>query len=84
MAQETPEVGQPERTQESQKPHESRDRGASREDYVLGTTHEGIVMEQDPLTGDRVIQVTPPPREEEENQEPPVLLIQPEINLPVR
>lgn len=55
----------------------------SRQDYHVGTTHEGIVMEQDPVTGDRVIQVTPPPREEEQ-QEPPVLLIQPEIHVPVR
>lgn len=53
----------------------------SRQDYNMGTTHEGIVMEQDPITGDRVIQVTPPPRDEEENQQPPTLLIQPEINI---
>lgn len=53
----------------------------SRQDYSMGTTHEGIVMEQDPVTGDRVIQVTPPPRDEEETQQSPTLLIQPEINI---
>lgn len=54
---------------------------APRQDYTMGTTHEGIVMETDPQTGDRVIQVTPPPREEKQTQEPPVLLIQPEIKI---
>ncbi len=53
---------------------------ATRRDYYVGTTHEGIVMEQDPVTGDRVIQVTPPPREEQQTQ-PPTLLIQPEIKI---
>lgn len=52
-----------------------------RQDYSVGTVHEGIVMEQDPVTKDRVIMVTPPPREENQNQQPPVLLIQPEIKV---
>lgn len=54
---------------------------ATRQDYTMGTVHEGIVMEKDPLTGDSVIQVTPPPREEEETKQPPALLIQPEIKI---
>lgn len=67
----------PAQAQEKEQPRQEQ----SRQDYSMGTTHEGIVMERDPVTGDRVIQVTPPPRDEEETQQPPTLLIQPEIKI---
>jgi hypothetical protein len=54
--------------------------GQERKDNVFGTVHEGIVMETDPDTGDRIIQVTPKPKNETQ-QTPQVLIIQPEIEV---
>ena len=41
---------------------------------------KALLWNKTPVTGDRVIQVTPPPREEQQTQ-PPTLLIQPEIKI---
>lgn len=54
--------------------------GQERKDNVFGTVHEGIVMETDPDTGDRIIQVTPKPKTQPQ-QTPQVLIIQPEIEV---
>ena len=60
----------------------AQDQNATRRDNVLGTVHEGIVMERDPETGSNVIIVGPRPKEKEEPQaQPPVLLIQPEVKI---
>lgn len=45
-----------------------------------GTVNEGLNVGRDPVTGDRVIQVTPPPKPEEENQDTdvaPLIIIRP-------
>ncbi len=52
-----------------------------RKDNVFGTVNEGIIMETDPDTGDRIIQVTPPPQQEEEQPQSQPLIIQPEIRI---
>jgi hypothetical protein len=49
-----------------------------RRDRYMGTGHEGIVIETDPETGDRIMQVTPPP-EQEQDDAAPVIIIRPEI-----
>lgn len=54
--------------------------GQERKDNVFGTVHEGIIMETDPDTGDRIIQVTPKPKTQPQ-QTPQVLIIQPEIEV---
>ncbi len=51
-----------------------------RKDNVFGTVHEGIIMETDPDTGDRIIQVTPQPQQQPQ-ETPQVLIIQPEIQV---
>lgn len=43
------------------------DLDAERQDVYLGTASESIYMGQDPVTGDRIIIVTPPAREQQDN-----------------
>ncbi len=52
-------------------------------DVYYGNAHEGVVMEQDPDTGDNVIQVGPKPRDEQQ-QQPIDMEINPIIVPPVR
>ncbi len=52
-----------------------------RQDNYYGTFHEGIVMETDPQTGTRIIQVTPPPEKEKNSNSDNTYVISPEIKI---
>ncbi len=66
------------RTDSKQRPNASQ---APRQDYYYGTFHEGIVMETDPQTGTRIIQVTPPPEKEKNSNSDNTYVISPEIKI---
>lgn len=54
-----------------------------RPDFTMGVTHEGIVMERDPATGDNIMQVGPPPKpKKNENGQGSTYIIRPEIYPP--
>jgi hypothetical protein len=57
--------------------------GQERQDFTMGSTHEGIVMERDPGTGDNIIQVGPPPKpKKSDNEQGSTYIIRPEIYPP--
>ncbi len=57
---------------------------APRQDNYYGTFNEGIVMETDPQTGTRIIQVSPPPKQEEQPDQNNTYIISPEIKIKPR
>ncbi len=55
-----------------------------RENYIMGTLHEGMVMERDPATGDSIMRVGPDPSlPQQENGSQMDIEVRPEIIIPV-